>query len=201
MLLLAAVLLCISGEVVYAQSPEGQPPKTISADAKITAANWQNYQQFMSEGMIALFEGTHFWRVPSHPEIELGPTIPIPLPREYLHDTERFSDRVKLTKLSTGGYVREGYVPGVPFPHPLTGDPALISERIFWNTYYRYQPRVQGAPSFSYTLDRAGNMTQTSEVTAVNSQLAFVTDIGFSASSSEPSPYFTAKFQEQISPE
>src|ERR1700693_5282490 len=178
MLLLAAVLLCISGEVVYAQSPEGQPPKTISADAKITAANWQNYQQFMSEGMIALFEGTHFWRVPSDLEIELGPTIPIPLPREYLHDTERFSDRVKLTKLSTGGYVPEGYVAGVPFPHPLTGDPALIGQRIFWNTYYRYQPRVQGAPNFSYTLDRAGNMTQTSEVTEVNSQLEFLSEVG-----------------------
>ena len=201
MLLLTAVLVFISGRVVYTQSPGEQQPKTRASDAKITAANWQNYHQFMSDGMIALFEGTHFWRVPSDLEIELGPTVPIPLPREYLHDTERFSDRVKLTKLSTGGYVPEGYVAGVPFPHPLTGDPALIGERIFWNTYYRYQPRVQGAPNFSYSLDRAGNMTQTSEVTAVNSQLAFVSDIGFSASTSEPSPYFMAKFQEQISPE
>ena len=196
-----AVLLCVIGQPVYAKSPEDQVPITISADTKITLANWRNYRQFMSEGMIALFEGTHFWQVPRDFEIELGPTIPIPLPRKYLDDTERFSDRVKLTKLSAGGFVPEGYVAGVPFPHPLAGDPALTGQRIFWNTYYRYQPRVQGAPNFSYTLDRAGDMTQTSEVTQVYSQLAFLSDIGFAPSISNPSAYFAVKFQEQVAPE
>jgi hypothetical protein len=72
-----------------------------------------------------------------------------------------------------------GYVAGLPFPHPLGGDPSLRGQRIFWNSYYRYQPRVQGAPTFIYTLDRFGNMTQTSEVKTVLSQLAFLSDVDF----------------------
>jgi hypothetical protein len=200
-LLFLAVVLCVSGQVVHAQSPQNQPPGSTSTNSKITAANWQDYRQYMSVGMIALFEGNHFWRVPRELEMEVGPAIPIRLPAKYLDDTRKFSDRVKLIKLPTGGYVPEGYVAGIPFPHPLEGDPALIGQRTFWNSYYRYQPRVQGAPSFSYTLDRAGNMTQTSEITAVNSQMVFLSDVGLPDKIAESNPYYVAKFQEQIAPE
>jgi hypothetical protein len=201
-LLWLAVFLCFGGHATtYAQNLESQPRGTIAADTKITVANWQNFRQFMSEGMSALFEGNRFWRVPQEIVVEVGPTTPIPLPAKYLADTEKFSGRVKLTRLPTGGYVPEGYVAGTPFPHPLSGDPALIGQRIFWNSYYRYQPRVQGARNFSYTLDRAGNMTQTSEVTEVNSQLAFLSDVGLPNKISDTSSYYLAKFQEQIAPE
>ncbi len=44
-------------------------------------------------------------------------------------------------------------------------------------------------------------MTQTSEVTAVNSQLAFMSDLGMPRSASNSTPYYVAKFQEQIAPE
>jgi len=37
----------------------------------------------MSEGLIALFEGTHFWHVPLDLRIEVGPTTSIPLPKKY----------------------------------------------------------------------------------------------------------------------
>src|ERR1700730_4523200 len=200
-LVLLGVFLCVGGHPADAQSRQIQSRETIASEVKITAANWENFRQFMSEGMVALFQGSHFWRVPQELEIEMGPTIPIPLPAKYLDDTEKFADRVRLIKLPTGGYVPEGYVAGLPFPHPLAGDPALIGERIFWNSYYRYQPRVQGAPNFSYTLDRAGNMTQTSEVTEVNSQLAFLSDVGVPNKPSDSSPYYVAKFQEQVAPE
>ncbi len=33
------------------------PPGTI-----ITTQNWQNYRQFMPDGMAAMFEGKYFWR-------------------------------------------------------------------------------------------------------------------------------------------
>src|SRR5271157_2589983 len=137
--LLLAILVLIGGRALYARSPDAQPKGAPAPDTKITVANWRDYQQFMSEGMIALFEGNHFWRVPQELEIDVGPTISIPLPAKYLNDTEKFSDHVTLTKLPNGGYVPEGYVAGVPFPRPLSGDPALIGERIFWNSYYRYQ--------------------------------------------------------------
>lgn len=196
--LLLAIFLCAGVPAIDAQATPGG---AATAGQKITVTNWQNYRQFMSQGMIALFDESQFWGVPRELEIDVGPTLPIPLPAKYLDDTEKYSGRVTLIKLPTGGYVPQGYVAGVPFPHPLAGDPALIGQRIFWDSYYRYQPRVQGAPNYSYTLDRAGNMTQSSEVTEVNSQLAFLSDSGLPTSISNSTPYYVAKFQEQIAPE
>jgi len=172
------------------------PPGT-----KITSQNWQQYKKFMSDGMIALFEGSHFWRVPEDVEIDVGPTVPIPLPEKYRIDTEKYSADVHLTQLPTGGYVPTGYTAGIPFPKPLSGDPNLIGQKIFWDSYYRYQPRVQAAPSYSYSLDQAGNMTQTSEATEVNSQLAFLSDPDFPEKVRDAGSLYVAKFQEQIAPE
>jgi hypothetical protein len=89
----------------------------------------------MSDGLIALFEGTHFWHVPLDLRIEVGPTTSIPLPKKYLEDSARYSAQVKLTPTAGGGYVPAGYVAGLPFLHPLQGDPALSGQRIFRNSY------------------------------------------------------------------
>ena len=167
----------------YAQTSTADPPLLAAAAAKpgttITNQNWQQYRQFMSQGLMALFEGKYFWRMPSDLRIEVGPTTQIPLPQKYLDDTRKYSSQVRLLRTSTGSYVPTGYVAGIPFPHPLEGEPSLAGQRIFWNSYYRYQPRVQGAPTYTYTLDSFGNMTQTSEVKTVLSQLAFLSDIDF----------------------
>ena len=136
----------------------------IATGATITLQNWPAYRQFMSDGLVALFEGKHFWRMPADLQIEVGPARSIPLPQKYLEDTERYSRQVRLVRMPSGGYVPSGYVAGLPFPKPLEGDPALRGQRIFWDSYYRYQPRVQWAPTFTYTLDKFGNMTQASEV-------------------------------------
>jgi hypothetical protein len=96
-ILLVDILLSLGGRATYAQSRVGPSPST-TIDTRITLANWQNYQQFMSAGMVALFDGSHFWRVPQDFEVDVGPTISIPLPSRYLADTERYSDRVELTK-------------------------------------------------------------------------------------------------------
>src|SRR5262249_7825120 len=130
----------------------------------ITQHNWQKYRAFMSDGLAALFQGDHFWHLPSDFRIEVGPTIPIPLPKKYLENKAKYSNQVKLRRTSLSGYVPMGYVAGLPFPHPLDGDPSFRGQRIFWDAYYRYQPRVQAASTFSYSLDRFGNMTQASEV-------------------------------------
>ncbi len=200
--LIFTALLTPTAAQSYAAAIASDSSSIAPPGTRINYQNWQRYKQFMSQGMIALFEGSHFWRMPPNVEIEIGPTTSIPLPAQYLQNTARYSNRVALMKTGDGGYVPAGYVAGVPFPEPLKGDPALAGERIFWNSYYRYQPRVQGAPNFSYSLDPAGNMTQTSESTFVQSQLAFLSDPGTSATVTEANPsVYTAKFDEEVSPE
>jgi len=197
--LVAVVLICGATAAAQPQAPLRQD--TIPAGTVITSTNWQQYKRFMSQGLAALFEGTRFWKMPRDLVIEVGPTVSIPMPRKYLDDTEKYSGQVRLTQLPTGGYVPRGYVAGIPFPKPLEGDPALIGQRVFWNSYYRYQPRVQWAPGYSYTLDRYGNMTQTSETNTVISQLAFLSDVDFPPTVSEAGPYYFARYTEQIAPE
>src|ERR1700691_964185 len=138
---------------VTARAAQASPAADISPGTVITNQNWERYRAFMSEGLIALFEGSHYWHMPAGLELEVGPTKSIPLPKQYLEDTARYSNRVQLTPTAEGGYVSSGYVAGLPFPHPLEGDAALIGQRIFWDSYYRYQPRVQWAPTFTYRLD------------------------------------------------
>jgi hypothetical protein len=177
------------------------PSAGISPGTTITPQNWQLYRQFMSDGLVSLFEGKHFWRMPKTLRIEVGPTRSIPLPKRYLDDTRRYSSEVRLVKAATGGYVPVGYVAGLPFPDPLAGDPALTGQRIFWDSYYRYQPRVQGAPNFTYTLDTTGNMTQASEVKNVLSRLAFLSDRDFPTTVDGAGGYYFVRYEEQLAPE
>jgi hypothetical protein len=167
----------------------------------ITEQNWEKYRASMSEGLIALFAGNHFWRMPAGLEIEVGPTVSIPLPKKYLADTTRYASQVKLVPTANGGYVPSGYAAGLPFPRPLEGDPALIGQRIFWDSYYRYQPRVQWAPTFTYSLDSYGNMTQTSEVKSVLSQLAFLSDVDYPQTIADSGGYYFVRYNQQITPE
>jgi hypothetical protein len=72
----------------------------------------------MPAGMQAIFAGDHFWHMPADVKIEIGPAVPIALPRRYLEDTTRYSGSVTLRHLPEGGYVPDGYVAGIPFPQP-----------------------------------------------------------------------------------
>jgi hypothetical protein len=199
---IAAIALLILAMTMSVPAAEVSPTAaTVVPGAIITEQNWSQYREFMSQGLIALFQGSHFWHMPAGIQLEVGPTISIPLPKKYLDDTARYSSQVKLTQTPAGGYVPSGYIAGLPFPHPLQGDPALIGERIFWDSYYRYQPRVQWAPTFTYTLDSFGNMTQTSEVKSVLSQLAFLSDVGYPQTIPDSGGYYFVKYNEQIAPE
>jgi hypothetical protein len=199
--LIVCAVLTVAGAQNNARAILSDQPST-APGTKITMRNWQRYRRFMSQGMIALFEGSHFWRMPDDVVIEIGPTTSIPSPEKYQQDTRVNAGRVGLLRLPGGGYVPTGYVAGAPFPEPLKGNPNLTGERIFWNLYYRYQPRVQGAQNFSYSIDRAGNMTQTSESTYVQSQLTYLSDPGMPATApGADSSIYIAKFNEQISPE
>src|ERR1700730_6067603 len=187
---LVMLIVALAWAQIVAARPISPAPTSIPPGTIITRQNWQLYRQFMSDGLAALFEGKQFWHMPAELRIEVGPTISIRLPKRYLDDTARYSSQVRLMKTPIGGYVPIGDVAGISFPHPLEGDPALRGQRIFWNSYYRYQPRVQWAPTFTYTLDKFGNMTQASEVKSVFSQLAFLSDVGYTQTAEESGGYY-----------
>jgi hypothetical protein len=196
-----AALLIVGTSPIGAAEADPAAPANVADAAVITNQNWRDYRQFMSAGLIALFEGASFWHMPNDLRIEVRPPIPIPLPTKYREDTDRYSRKVRLQQMPNGGYVPAGYVAGLPFPHPLEGDPALTGQRIFWDSYYRYQPRVQAAPEISYTLDALGNMTQSSDELTVYSQLAFLSDVGFPLTIADSAGYYFAKYYEQVAPE
>jgi len=74
----------------------------IPAGTTISLANWQQYSQYMPLGMMELFKGDQFWRMPADLEIVVGPTIPEKLPVGYLEATAKYSDKVRVVHLGDG---------------------------------------------------------------------------------------------------
>jgi hypothetical protein len=175
-------------------------PDTIPAGSVITYKNWQQYSRFMPLGMRTLFAGDHFWRMPAGIQIEVGPTVAIPLPQRYLADTARHAGQVKLTQLPQGGYVPTGYVAGIPFPE-AERDPALAPYELFYDAYYHYAPRLQQMISCNYTGDAYGNFTQTEIADSVYSQLAYLSDAGFPRTLPDSNGYYLVKYYQQLAPE
>jgi hypothetical protein len=173
---------------------------TIPAGTSITYKNWQQYSRFMPTGMQAIFGGDHFWRMPPQVQIEIGPTIPIALPRRYLDDTASYAKEVTLEHVADGGYVPAGYVAGIPFPQPEK-DPMLAPYKIFYDAYYHYAPRVQRNFSCNYISDSYGNFTQSETADSIYSQLTHLSDVGFPQTMPDSSGYFLTKYYQQISPE
>ncbi len=113
--------------------------QTIPPGTNITAQNWQQYEQFMPDGMIALFQGKYHWKMPADVSIEIGPTVVRPLPANYLAATERYSPQVKIIDLPSGGLTLSNYRGGLPFPNP--SDPHM-GWKVLTNVWYRYVPHL-----------------------------------------------------------
>src|SRR5580700_4019132 len=118
---------------------EASADQTPPAGTRITTENWQQYRQFMSEGVQALFAGKYFWKMPADVEIGIGPTQINPPPRNFLDATEKFSGQVKLLDLPNGGLTLQNYQGGFPFPNPA--DPHK-GWKILANLWYRYFPHA-----------------------------------------------------------
>ena len=110
------------------------PPGTI-----ITMQNWQNYRRFMPDGMVALFEGKYFWKMPPDVQMEVSPTIIVPLPKNYLAATEKYASQVKVIELPDGGLTLQGYRGGIAFPNPQEPHRGW---KVLMNLWYRYSPRL-----------------------------------------------------------
>jgi len=183
-----------SAEVTHPDTA-APPPGT-----QITYANWERYKQFMPPAMQLLFAGGHFWKMPADVKLDVGPTLPMPLPPTYLADTEKNASHVTLKKLPDAGYIPEGYTTGVPFPNPLSQS-ALAHYAIFYDLYYHYNPRVQRSVFCSYSGDSYGNFTSTGELETVYSQLAHLSEPKLPATIATAGGYYFAKFIQQIAPE
>src|SRR5215472_7530514 len=78
-------------KVTADKAAEPIPPRTT-----ISMQNWQQYRQFMPDGMAALFEGRYAWKMPPDVSLEVGPTVIHLLPRNYLAATEKYAGQVQL---------------------------------------------------------------------------------------------------------
>ncbi|MGH7932715.1 MAG: DUF1329 domain-containing protein, partial [Candidatus Binataceae bacterium] len=101
--------------------------------------NWRQFRQFMPDGMVALFEGRYFWKMPPDVEMVVGPTVLNPLPEDYLAATEKHAGQVKIVALPDGGRTISGYSGGEPFPTPTEPDKGWKILADFW---YRYIPHL-----------------------------------------------------------
>lgn len=173
----------------------------IPIGTKITQANWQKYQQFMPESMIHLFEGDLFWHMPKGIEIDVGPTRPIPPPKPFRDDSERYGSQTLLLQLPTGGYIPKNYMAGFPFPNPLAGKPDEVGPKMYYNNFYRPAPRVEEAPNCSYTLDRFANFTRTADEDLVFSQLTHLSEPGFPMNTPDNDGYYFGEYISQTAPE
>ncbi len=123
---------------VRAIAADSAPP-AIPSGTTITMANWQQYKSLMPDGMIELFEGKYFWKMPQDVQMEIGPTIIHPLPRNYLAATEKYAPQVRLVELPGGGLSLENYHGGIPFPNPANPHKGW---KLLANVWYRYIPHL-----------------------------------------------------------
>jgi hypothetical protein len=149
------------------------PPGTI-----INMQNWQQYRQFMPDGMAALFEGSYTWKMPGDAALEVGPTIIHPLPRNYQAATEKYSSQVQLQQLPDGGITLRNYQGGAPFPDPQEPHKAW---KILANLWYRYTPHLSVVSYADGCLvDHYGSVS-CDAAQIVERQLSFNTDPGVPA--------------------
>jgi len=83
-----------------------QPPPP---GTKITMENWQQYKDFMPEGLANFFASKFSWKLPNDAEIDIGPTVSVPEPPTYVAATEQYGNQVQVVHLPDESL--ETYIP------------------------------------------------------------------------------------------
>jgi len=129
----------------------------IPAGTVITPQNWQQYQQFMTDGLKALFQSTGKWTFPADYQMQIQPTKHYAPSDTYMAQTEKYASQVKIITLPDGRHTVEGYVGGIPFPNPQE---PMKGWKILVDDWYAYAPYVLCADTCGFTFeDRFGNVT------------------------------------------
>src|SRR5260370_25725357 len=113
----------------------------------------------MPMGMIELFRGAHFWKMPRNVEIDVGPTVSYPVPRFYVDATEKNSSQVRVVHLPDGNNDISNYAGGDPFPTPQEPDKGY---KLLTDLWFGYTPYLAAAgsrnPLHTCTQDRFGGI-------------------------------------------
>ena len=158
--------------------PALKPEARVAPGTTINMSNWVKYQQYMPVGMLELFQGKHFWKMPPDIEINVGPTIAYSLPRGYTEATRANSKSVRVVHLANGHYDIANYRGGVPFPDPQDPDKGY---KLLADLWFAYTPHLVAGTArnplstCSETSDGYINCTRFSYVFR---QLAYNTDLG-----------------------
>jgi hypothetical protein len=183
----------LSTNVVSNAGPSSESRENgIPVGTHITFQNWEQFKAFMPYGMIALFDGKYFWKIPADLDIEIGATKLGNLPKTFLDATDRYNGQAQAKLLSNRNYSITNYRGGQPFPHPQEPDKGF---KILANVFFAYAPALYvNAPSNHGTIwlvDRYGNIAPTT-LDVVYRQSGWNTDPGFSVDESyNPGTWYT----------
>jgi Protein of unknown function (DUF1329) len=114
-------------------------PAALSATTSITMRNWRDYVRYMPPGMITLFEGHGFWKMPADIEIVIAPTTPERLPARYVQATEQHRGSVQIIHLPDGHNDVRNYAGGEPFPQPEEPDKGY---KLLADLWFAYVPHL-----------------------------------------------------------
>ncbi|HVN91905.1 MAG TPA: DUF1329 domain-containing protein [Candidatus Binataceae bacterium] len=195
---LAAICVFWGTSVALAADQSASAKDTIAPGTAITMENWQQYKDFMPEGMVALFEGKYFWKMPPDIRIEIAPTELHPLPKNYLEATEKYSGQVKISEQPDGSLRLLNYMGGVPFPDPQEPHRGW---KVLEDLWLRYSPNLlvdRHEPGCA--IDSSGNLS-CQIFDAVNRQLAYNTDKGVPTALPAPDAPFLTEWFMMLEPE
>ncbi|MBF6567820.1 MAG: DUF1329 domain-containing protein [Candidatus Binataceae bacterium] len=113
LLLVALLVTLLSTRPVIAAEADTLPAGTV-----ITMQNWQQYKNFLPDGMQKFFAGDYYWKFPADIQIVIGPTSNYQVNKTYVENTEKYANQVKIVDLPDGQHTLKGYVAGRPFPNP-----------------------------------------------------------------------------------
>ena len=164
----------------------------------ITMQNWRDYQNYMPDGMIALFQGKYFWKMPPDIAMPIGPTIIHPLPQTYVAATEKYASQIKLVELPNGGLTLAGYNGGEPFPNPAEPHQGW---KILANLWFRYLPHLTvNTNGVVCTMD-SGNNVSCKAGMKVYRQLSYNTDPGVPATIPGAEGKYFTQYETEKEPE
>jgi len=174
--------------------------ETIPVGTKINVTNWEKYKRFMPIGMQALFSGKYHWKMTTAPEytIEIGPTVlPIPAPKKFVQDTEKYGGQATLKPVEGGSFTLENYKVGLPFPNPKEPN---LPYKIIYNAWFYFRPFLYTYTSNVTRVDQGLNLYyQTGGVQ--NWRLSHLSDEGYPEQMDYAGPYFLNIRNPQFSPE
>jgi len=182
----------------HPSDPPNSASGGIPVGTVITMQNWQQYQQFMSDGLVALFAGKYFWKMPADVAMEVGPTIVNPSPKNYQEATEKYAGQVQVVELPDGGLTLANYQGGLPFPNPTEPHKGW---KILANVWYRYIPHLSYISNASgCTMNSTGNI-DCSTGNVVYRQLSFNTDPGVAGQAPDAQGRFYTQWFMILEPE